>query len=320
VVNAANGAHILAFADAANTLHTLTVTGTALELDSISDSGLKVVDATALAGEFDLGTSTSSIGNDGLTVSLNGHQSATVYANGAGDVISQTGAGLDINATGSVTVTANGAGDTITLANGSNTVNALGANDVITVGIGSNTVVATGSGVHINVDTNSGGGSYTVGQNAIVTFAQSLGDGTHDDTIVISNDQTGATSSGTYSFTTLDGAAHNDNISFADNFSDALLGNSLAHSQVNVAAATTLAQALDIAGNIAALTGHTAISANSGVIDWFQFGGNTYVVESVNSGSTAAQHTALGSHDYVVKVTGLVDLSHGALAGSIVTL
>jgi hypothetical protein len=45
-------------------------------------------------------------------------------------------------------------------------------------------------------------------------------------------------------------------------------------------------------------------------VDWFQYGGDTYLVEAVNSGSSNAAHGGLAANDIVVKLTGLVDMSH----------
>lgn len=53
----------------------------------------------------------------------------------------------------------------------------------------------------------------------------------------------------------------------------------------------------------------------TGTVSWFQFGGNTYVVEDVNAATTFQN----GS-DIVVKLTGAVDLTHATFAGTSVTL
>ncbi|OYU44963.1 MAG: hypothetical protein CFE44_10040 [Burkholderiales bacterium PBB4] len=65
-------------------------------------------------------------------------------------------------------------------------------------------------------------------------------------------------------------------------------------SKVDVTNATSLAAALDLA---AAGDGST-----NGILQWFQFSGNTYVVEDMSSGKFA-------STDIAVKLSGLVDLS-----------
>ena len=58
-----------------------------------------------------------------------------------------------------------------------------------------------------------------------------------------------------------------------------------------------LAQALDIdcLGCQRPPQSGSAIGADAGVIDWFQYGGNTYVLEAINTTSTAAQYGALAA-------------------------
>jgi hypothetical protein len=51
------------------------------------------------------------------------------------------------------------------------------------------------------------------------------------------------------------------------------------------------------------------------VLAWGQYGGNTYIVEAVNSTATAAAHTGLASGDIVVELTGVHDISTVAIAG-----
>jgi hypothetical protein len=108
-------------------------------------------------------------------------------------------------------------------------------------------------------------------------------------------------------------------------------GQNAANSQVNVSAATTLAQALDIAaGQAVSLDqqfsggshsvvggGQTQLSGQTTLADWFQFQGNTYIVEANNSVSQAAPHGVLGAGDVVVGLTGLVNVAH--LAGVLFT-
>jgi hypothetical protein len=62
------------------------------------------------------------------------------------------------------------------------------------------------------------------------------------------------------------------------------------------------------------------IAAHTGVVDWFQYGGDTYLVEAINAGSAAASHTALAATDAVVQILGQVNLSGDALAGHLLTL
>ncbi len=112
-------------------------------------------------------------------------------------------------------------------------------------------------------------------------------------------------------------------------------GQNATNSQVNVASATTLAQALDIAAGQAvsldqqfSAGAHTVVAGAAGnqttqlngqttLADWFQFQGNTYIVEANNTASQAAPHGALGAGDVVVELTGLVNVAH--LAGVLFT-
>jgi hypothetical protein len=98
---------------------------------------------------------------------------------------------------------------------------------------------------------------------------------------------------------------------------------------VNVSGAASLAAALNLAASQAAMedqqfaTGTNTtvlnqnvlqLNAHTGLVDWLQFGGNTFVVEAVNSTATTATHAALGANDIVVELTGIVDVSQISIA------
>lgn len=87
------------------------------------------------------------------------------------------------------------------------------------------------------------------------------------------------------------------------------LSDSFAGTAIDVSHTITEAQALDTA---AAAAG--AMTAGSAKMEWFQFGGNTYMVEVTNAGA-ASTHTALAATDYIVKLAGLVDLSAASFNG-----
>jgi hypothetical protein len=64
-------------------------------------------------------------------------------------------------------------------------------------------------------------------------------------------------------------------------------------------------------------------STQNGQISWFQFGGNTYVIENVSdlaSNSTADSTAFVNGTDVIVKIVGLVDLSTGSFSSSSHTL
>lgn len=56
-------------------------------------------------------------------------------------------------------------------------------------------------------------------------------------------------------------------------------------------------------------------NSDTGDVAWFQFSGNTYVVENVNDGTSFLNNT-----DIIVKITGLVDLSTASFSSSADTL
>jgi hypothetical protein len=236
-----------------------------------------------------------------------------ITANGAGDMISVIGGKFD--GTPTYGINAAGAGDTITVAGAcgvaeiSNNGNALGANDTINIGDKGQKTDA-----HVIV-----GADSTVNLVGHCTSAE----------VDATNVATGATTSGSYAFTTISGV-HGGNLQLDIGSSSLFAANDWAgdgcvrDSQVNVSTAGSLAGALNLAANQAAVLdqqfngeGNTTIShgvleinGGTGLADWFQYGGNTYIVEAMNTGSTAAAHSALGVHDEVIKLTGLVDVNH----------
>jgi hypothetical protein len=205
-------------------------------------------------------------------------------------------------------------------------------------GFTSNDYAWVGSGTTVNLGTS--------------TAAFGSTTGTDNATIAVVGDATGATSGNSPAMTVITGLAtagansnlylQFDNTGAAGhiNFTTAptvpgfvWAGSTAAHAQVNEAAATSLANALDIAAaadiTIDALVNppgvsaspplpglHTTVShgvvqenATTALADWFQFGGNTYIVEAITSTAAAAAHAALGTGDVVVELTGLVNVA-----------
>jgi hypothetical protein len=193
-----------------------------------------------------------------------------------------------------------------------------GNNLSILGGSGSLTVVASGNGDTITeLSTSTAGGTVTAsGSNDIINLANG------PNTITLTGDLTGAT---TQNGTTISGIAMTtlgnvvnaagDQIVFNNAATEVLAGT------VNVSSATSLAHAFDMAAAAAAAsqTGGK-IAANTGVIDWFQYNNNTYLVESINSTASSATHTALAATDELVKIVGLISLSGESLVGHTLTL
>lgn len=308
--------------DATGTMNTVQVTGNnELELQKITGTALTTVNAALAGGKFTFASLAAPDAHNNLMVFLSAGQASDVWTSGSGNAITQTAGGA-----GTVNLVASGSSNTITVANGNNNITANGAGNTITVGTGTNTVVATGADTKVVIGGNANVTTVTVGTNATVTM------GTNDIVKV-----TGAVTGGTadnFAKTTLAFAAltvpAGNQIDFsgtAPAFS--LLGAAAASSQVNVASATSLTQALNMAANYtllvqdqgtAADAAANLLAANTGKITWFQYGGDTYVVAMVNDTAAAVQQTALDANDIVVKLTGLVDLTGSGFAGEVLTL
>lgn len=87
-------------------------------------------------------------------------------------------------------------------------------------------------------------------------------------------------------------------------------------SHSDVTSALTIAQALDMTAVSAAHSQPGGlIPADTGVLDWFQYGGDTYIVEAINSSATAEAHTELVPTDGLVEIMGLIDLTNAQFSG-----
>jgi hypothetical protein len=366
-IAAGNTAVITSLVDTGNTLATITVTGSnSLNLNGVTDTALTKFDASADTSSLNLGTATTALSQAGLTIkgALGGD---IIFASGAGDVITIGDATHPIT-TGNIAITANGLADTITVTNdaaaGTNTFAAAASGDTISVDLGNNTIGGVinglgaasgslGSGDTINLATTAGTDNVWLGGNSTVNLGTAATPFAGTANLTVTGDLTGAGTSGTYAQTLINGAAAPgfghltiafNNVNAAGGaLNEVFAGGSATASQVNVASATTLAQALNLAASQASvmnaqganaaipLTGAavgTAVlngvlqeKASTGLIDYFHFAGNTYVVE-VNNASTSvnAAHPALGAGDVVVELTGNVNLSAANFAGHILTV
>lgn len=210
------------------------------------------------------------------TAGANGLSSIDASAATGIVTLDTTNAGL---ATAGLTVTTGSANDVLTFAQAV-TVSSGAGNDTITLG-GASTV-----------DAGLGNDTITISAHASTV---TLGGGTDSVNVTLS---VGATN-----FTTIaDTIGAGDSLTFKNQAAETFTS-----AKLNVNAATTLTDALNIA---AAGDGST-----NGAISWFQYGGNTYVVEDNSAGAT------FGAADIVVKLTGLIDLSTASGAGTnVITL
>lgn len=308
--------------DATNTVNTIMVGAGAgaTTIGKITGTALTNINTVAATGTVALGNSAAdAIAQNNLKFDLAVGTAATIFASGTGDTFTQGSA--TTAGTGVVTLTATGANNTITLSNGGNTITANGAGNTISVGTGANTITATGADVTFKVASGAAS-SITVGTNATVNLGTANVANAGAETIIVDRATTGGTTDNfaktTISFAT-GVAATGTVIDFDATVNTAaftLLGTTMANSQVNVASATSLTEALNMAANYTLLVQDqgTAVTtadlaANTGEITWFQYGGDTYVVAMVNDTAAAVQQTALDANDIVVKLVGLHDLT-----------
>ena len=87
---------------------------------------------------------------------------------------------------------------------------------------------------------------------------------------------------------------------------------SLTKAQTDIATATNLTNAINLALENAAVNA-------AGKAAWFQYGGNTYVVNQ-GAADTVGAANDFTAADAIVKLTGLVDLTNATVAGNVLTL
>ena len=297
--------------DSGNTLASLTIGGTdALSINGIQDTALNTINITD-AGVVTLGattalnqtlniTDTAGVANlhlsgAGDTVSLGAAVTDTITASGKGLTLTTTVAGTVLDVKGATATNA-----TVTMYSNSVTHTSNAGNNTIKVGANSHVTLGTAAQTTAN--------TITAGASSVITLDKHVGTDGVATTITITGDTTGAPSSGLYQMTTINNAADNATTTHGANIIAALGGtaNHATVAAINVASATTsLSAALDIAAK------EDGGVAGMAYVDWFQYGGNTYVFEHVG-----AAENAMSSNDYVVKLTGIVDLTKFAIVNN----
>lgn len=268
----ANAPNVVVLTDSA--LKTLTIAGTDSIQLSAANSVVNSITTTGIGKGLFADVTNVALATTGVTVV--GGEGAIKFTDAglaAGKVDTITAGGGD-NVISITSATSGSA--TVTLGNGSNTVNltALTGASTVTVGTGSNTV------------------SVGTGQN-IVTF------GAHASTKVDVLNVGVATTANTY--TTVTGLQHGDTINLDTGAHTAVFsgtGATAASAKITLNASTAL-----FADYIAAASSGDGATAH-GQISWFQFGGNTYIVDDQSASSAF-----VAGVDNVVKLTGLVDLA-----------
>ncbi|MDR3438900.1 DUF4214 domain-containing protein [Telmatospirillum sp.] len=261
--------------DSGTAASSIVIAGSApFSVAGITDSTLSSVTIADTAA-VSLGGATAPLASGNVTVSVTISAAHAVYLGGIGDTIDAS----SVIFTAVPTLSVSGAGSTVK------------------GGVGAEIIYATGAGDAVTIVADSAGGNVIhVGANTVVTLT--TGVTTTSDIVDVSgaSAHTGATSTGSYALTTIANAATTGSATTIALDSGSVVG---AISAVNATFAASLANALDLAA---------AATVGAGGVDWFQYAGNTYVVESHAGG------TALSAQDAVVKLVGLHDLT-----GAVVT-
>jgi len=301
--------------------------GTAVKTTSVTDSytitfagkqSLAAVSSPTTAGAI------TATGIHSGIVDVSGIETVNVVSGGTGlvantlvvkDVVSTTGSARALVATGdkalSVTFSsAFGIAGTSTTADGVSSIDASAMTGALTIDTAN--VATAYSGLSIK------GGS---GADSITMSAQSSGNGrvtvdagAGDDTIITSTvSSTLIGGSGKDNFNVALTVVANTSAVQMTTISDLQAGdkitlatdtNTFTSTKIDVSTATTLTAALNLA----------AADNGGNLVTWFQYAGNTYLVEDI------ATSTSLHATDLVVKITGLVDLSTAVYASNVLTI
>lgn len=268
------------------TATSLTVTGTqGATITGFGGSTLKTIDATAIGADLTLDLTGVTLASAGVT--FKGGDGNYVFTDtnlAAGKILSYTAGNGDntIVDSSATTGVAN-----ITLGNGENSID-LGATK------GVNTV-AVGTGIN----------SIVLGTGAsIVTIAADTNAAADIDTVTVGAPATAN------NYATIIGLGKGDVLSFADKGTEVWAGVGATGATAKVTLDPSTALFADYVAAASAADGST-----NGTFSWFQFGGNTYVVEDKSAGAGFVAGT-----DIIVKLTGTVDLTKAVVGDHIITL
>lgn len=164
---------------------------------------------------------------------------------------------------------------------------------------GAGTVIGSGTGLEL---------PHAIGGGALDTVTV----GTGNNTIALNNNAVdiifSSSHSGLNSLTTLSGAPHGLKISLVD------AGTETFHA-APVVLDTDGSAPGSLQGFANAAIHHGGDASVNGALSWFQFENNTFLVESRHDGSAPGSGFINGT-DFIVKLSGSLDLSHAAMQGS----
>jgi hypothetical protein len=191
--------------------------------------------------------------------------------------------------------------------NGVNSIDASAMTGDLTISSANAGVSYAASVLGLSITTGSGADRITAAQKAVVNA------GAGDDTITTASATSSTLTGGTGKDTFIVGATVYSTGPYTTTITDLSAGDKLTlkskgtetftSTKIDVSAATTLATAYGIAAS-------DTNGSSNGAIKWFQYGGNTFVIEVCTANSTVVD---LATGDLAVKLTGLVDLSTATL-------
>ena len=287
VTGSSGSATVLTFADVSgtadaysisfNAVGSTTSTATAVAAGSVSIAGIETVNIASGSASGLAANSISLTDAAAKVVNVTGSQALTLgLAAGFGNTVNAGVSLIDAStATGAITISATSIGN----------ITADAAGLTIKTGSGADVI---GVSQALTLNTGSGNDSVTVTATGV---GSTLTLGAGADTVNVSA-AVGATG------ITITDLSSGDKLVFKDTGAETFTS-----TKVDVSAATTLTDALNAAAA-------SATGGANGVITWFQYGTNTYIVEDNNNSTSFNVGT-----DIVVKLTGLIDLSTATLSG-----
>lgn len=274
--------------DSALTTATANVASSLQTIDGSAATGaLHIVagQSTAIStSDFDVTyTGLSILGGTGGDTIVNLADKGTITE---GATAATTGTHTAVN-TLTVTGSAASINDSASAAN--DTINLSGFGDSATLGSGGSATAGTAVTVNVADDATATG---TTSETTTVTFGSG---------VATVNDNLHFNASG--DVLALNGNVSGNTLAFADGNTLHFASDSTGTALGAAATITNTSNSLTFAQLVSSAESQTASTAT-----WFQFGGNTYVVESGAASGTPSAPTLAGAQ--VVKITGLVDLSH----------
>ena len=291
-----------------NSVKTITASGNAGLALTATSTALTSVDASGVAATDINPGFTWTSGALAAAATIKGSATGTNVI----DASSATGGAITYTGgTGADSFTANnGKANIITLGNGTNSATVSSGNNTITGGTGADTVIATTGNNTVSLGNGANSFTATTGNNTYTggtgVDSVSVGGGLNTLTLGTGADVVSLTAVGA-------------NVNTYTTITDAHAGVQIAFANVGTETFTTAKVPLagtavfqDYANAVIQAGGNASVN---GAFGWFQFSGDTYLVESLHDASGVNTSFVNGT-DAIIKLSGLIDLSTATGAGT----